>query len=291
LPPLWLSCLLPEQPQKPSCSFFLSRRAADAIGGRRRRHCFACHRHRRKPPPPPHLPVRAACVYAASLAQPPPAPALPVLPREPTSEEEEGRRRSCASSLLAGHYVLEFCYRYLLRAWHDLAKARHSASAVDGTDDVNTSSTGPRVSLYTCVSRLPVGDIRDVSITTIFRFINLDGDSDSLLSSARDALGFVPVGATRKLSFDHSSLDFRPFPDYSPSGQPVATGLTFRAGRSRWGHVRVTTGSTDRAARSQRPALSRSVRDGTLYRDAPVNAAYRAVAFTRVKNLKNSGKT
>ncbi|MQL80932.1 hypothetical protein Taro_013386 [Colocasia esculenta] len=43
--------------------------------------------------------------------------------------------------------------RYLLRTWHDLAKARHSASAADGTDDVNTSSTGRRVSLYTWVRR------------------------------------------------------------------------------------------------------------------------------------------
>ncbi|MQM20043.1 hypothetical protein Taro_053057 [Colocasia esculenta] len=83
-----------------------------------------------------------------------------------------------------------------------------------------------------------------------------------------------------------------------------------RASRSRRGHVRVATGSTDRAARSRRPVLSRSDRDGTLYRDAPMNAAYRAVAFTgsvpesnrestehwiadqtfQGLNLKNSGK-
>ncbi|MQL92733.1 hypothetical protein Taro_025364 [Colocasia esculenta] len=259
-----------------------------------------------------------------------------------------------------GQYVLEFCYRYLLRVWHDLAKARHSASLADDTDDTSTASTVPRVSLYTWVryfyggpfcyvnefaraqgtrhdmyeipreelpafphifesphrtenpweldeithlaaylaywlcsfavplgdesllrpeaiypacrlacgcqlalapaalaciyhsfgvlsshpqprdntilmathyisawahcllpSCLPAGDIRDVSIPTIFRFVDqLDGDGDSLLSLARDALGFIPVGATGKLSFDHSSLDFRPFPDYSSLGQP-----------------------------------------------------------------------
>ncbi|MQL88932.1 hypothetical protein Taro_021495 [Colocasia esculenta] len=259
-----------------------------------------------------------------------------------------------------GHYVLEFCYIYLLRVWHDLAKARHSASSTDGAGDVSTSSTDPRVSLYTWVryfyggpfcyvnefarargtrhdmyeipreelpalphiyesphqtenpwkldeithlaaylaywlctfamplddesllrpeaiypacrlacgcqlalapaalaciyhsfnalsshsqprdstilmathyvsawahcllpGRLPAGDIRDISIPTIFRFIDqLDGDGDSLLSLARDALGFVPVGETGKLSFDHSSFNFRPFPDYSSSGRP-----------------------------------------------------------------------
>ncbi|MQL88400.1 hypothetical protein Taro_020959 [Colocasia esculenta] len=70
-------------------------------------------------------------------------------------------------------------------------------------------------------SCLPAGDVRDVSIPTIFRFVDqLDGDGDSLLSLARDALGFILVGATGKLSFDHSSLDFRPFPDYSSLGQP-----------------------------------------------------------------------
>ncbi|MQM19391.1 hypothetical protein Taro_052395 [Colocasia esculenta] len=259
-----------------------------------------------------------------------------------------------------GQYVLEFCYRYLLRVWHDLAKAWHSASLADNTDDTSTASTVPRVSLYTWVryfysgpfcyvnefaraqgtrhdmyvipreelpafphifesphqtenpwkldeithlaaylaywlcsfavplgdesilrpeaiypacrlacgcqlalapaalaciyhsfgvlsshpqprdstilmathyisawahcllpSCLPTGTIRDVSIPTIFRFVDqLDGDGDSLLSLARDALGFIPVGATGKLSFDHSSLDFRPFPDYSSLGQP-----------------------------------------------------------------------
>ncbi|MQM09133.1 hypothetical protein Taro_041998 [Colocasia esculenta] len=44
--------------------------------------------------------------------------------------------------------------------------------------------------------------------------------------------------------------------------------------------MRVATGSTDRAARSRRPGLSRSDHDGTFCRDAPVNAAYRAITFT-----------
>ncbi|MQL67809.1 hypothetical protein Taro_000141 [Colocasia esculenta] len=63
----------------------------------------------------------------------------------------------------------------------------------------------------------------------------------------------------------------------------VATGLSVRAGRSRRGHVRVTTGSTDRASGLRRPALSRSDRDGTLCRDTLVNATYRVVAFTGSK--------
>ncbi|MQL91076.1 hypothetical protein Taro_023682 [Colocasia esculenta] len=47
-----------------------------------------------------------------------------------------------------------------------------------------------------------------------------EGDDEALLSSARDTLGFMPVGAAGKLHFDHSSLHFRPFPSHSEFGQP-----------------------------------------------------------------------
>ncbi|MQM08450.1 hypothetical protein Taro_041306 [Colocasia esculenta] len=51
-------------------------------------------------------------------------------------------------------------------------------------------------------------------------------------------------------------------------------------GRSRRGHVRVATGSKDRAARLRRPALSQSDHDGMLCHDDPVKAAYQAVTVT-----------
>ncbi|MQL68421.1 hypothetical protein Taro_000670 [Colocasia esculenta] len=70
-------------------------------------------------------------------------------------------------------------------------------------------------------SRLPMGEVRDFSIPLIFCFMDEpEGDDEALLSSARDTLGFVSVGAAGKLNFDHSSLDFRSFPNHSEFGQP-----------------------------------------------------------------------
>ncbi|MQL96552.1 hypothetical protein Taro_029230 [Colocasia esculenta] len=50
-----------------------------------------------------------------------------------------------------GRYEIEFCYRYLMKTWCDLAEARQSTSVVGGTDAPGTSRNTPKVSLHTWV--------------------------------------------------------------------------------------------------------------------------------------------
>ncbi|MQL69442.1 hypothetical protein Taro_001746, partial [Colocasia esculenta] len=86
-----------------------------------------------------------------------------------------------------GHYVLEFCYRYLLRVWHDLAKARHSASSADGTGDGSTSSTDRRVSLYTWVRYFYGGPFCYVN-----EFAQARGERHEMYEISREELSVSP---------------------------------------------------------------------------------------------------